>query len=114
MRSIEEPSVLDGAAGIDEGKQRVAVLLAKSVVEHLPQRIRTLLVEHEVEGMPWTEIAKRHNISEAKAKQDISRALTHISRTVLAGEPEPPNGAVHRFVEWVKETLDDVIPYRAG
>jgi DNA-directed RNA polymerase specialized sigma24 family protein len=114
VRSIEESSVVDGITGIDEGKQRVAVLLAKSVIERLPQRIRTLLLEHEVEGMSWTEVAKRHNISEAKAKQDISRALTHISRAVLAGEPESPKGAVHRFVDWVKETLDDVVPYRAG
>jgi DNA-directed RNA polymerase specialized sigma24 family protein len=114
MRSIEDLSVTDGTAGIDEGKQRVAILLAKSVVERLPLRIRTLLLEHEVEGISWTEVANRHNISEAKAKQDISRALTQISKSVLAGESESPKGAVHRFIEWVKETLDDVIPYRAG
>jgi len=114
IRSIEDMSVVDGMAGVDEGKQRVAILLAKSVVERLPQRIRTLLLEHEVEGMSWTEVAQRHNISEAKAKQDISRALTHVSEAVVAGEPESPKGAVHRFVDWVKETLDDVIPYRAG
>jgi DNA-directed RNA polymerase specialized sigma24 family protein len=105
------PAESDGPASGDECKRRVAILLAKSVIEQLPPRIRTLLVEHEVAGRSWADIAKRHKISEAKAKQDTSRALAQISKAIIAGELQARKGAVRRFVEWVKDALDEVISY---
>jgi hypothetical protein len=97
------------------GKQddgRVATLLAKSVVERLPQSIRAMLLEHEIEGRSWAQIAITHGISEAKAKQDVSRALTKVSEAVLAGESEPTGGAIQRVVDWIKGMLADIVPVR--
>jgi DNA-directed RNA polymerase specialized sigma24 family protein len=114
LRSIEGLPHVSALAGADEGKQLNAVLLAKSVIERLPEQVRKLLLEHEIEGLSWAEIAKRHNLSEDKAKQDISRALSRIARVILAGEPEASSGALQRLIDWIKHTLDEVIPYRAG
>jgi hypothetical protein len=100
-----------GRSGNEAGG-RVATLLAKSLVERLPERTRAMLLEHEIEGRSWAEIAKSHGISEAKAKQDVSRALTKLSETVVAGESEPGRGAVQRVVDWIKGTLADIVPIR--
>jgi RNA polymerase sigma factor (sigma-70 family) len=96
--------------GSHEAEGRVATLLAKRAVERLPERIRSMLLEHEIEGRSWTEIAKTYGISEAKAKQDVSRALTKVSEVVLAGESEAAHGAVQRVVDWIKGTLGDFVP----
>jgi hypothetical protein len=96
----------------NEAEGRVATLLAKSVVERLPERTRAMLLEHEIEGRSWAEIARTHGISEAKAKQDVSRALTKVSEVVLEGESEPQRGAVQRIVDWIKGMLADIAPVR--
>jgi len=100
------------ARGAQEAERRVATLLAKSAVERLPERTRAMLLEHEIEGRSWAEIAKTYGISEAKAKQDVSRALTKVSEVVLEGESEAARGAVQRVVDWIKETLVDFVPVR--
>jgi RNA polymerase sigma factor (sigma-70 family) len=100
------------ARGAQEAEGRVATLLAKSAVERLPERTRAMLLEHEIEGRSWAEIARTYGISEAKAKQDVSRALTKVSEVVLAGESEAARGAVQRVVDWIKGTLVDFVPVR--
>ena len=100
------------ARGAQEAEGRVATLLAKSAVESLPERTRAMLLEHEIEGRSWAEIAKTFGISEAKAKQDVSRGLTKVSEAVLAGECEAARGAVQRVVDWIKGTLADFVPVR--
>ena len=112
-QSVESLPTMDFPARVGkETDGRVATLLAKSVVERLPQPTRAMLLEHEIEGRSWAEIAHTHRISEAKAKQDVSRALTKVSEVVLAGEYGASRGAAQRVVEWIKGMLADIVPIR--
>jgi DNA-directed RNA polymerase specialized sigma24 family protein len=95
-------------AGVNEERQRVPEILARRAVERLSNPDRTMLIEHCLEGLSWTEIAQRHGISSDKAKKGVSRALSKVSSAILGGERGVPEGVGRRLVTWLKEMLPDV------
>jgi len=92
----------------DQG-QSVAYLLAKSLIKRLPESERALLIEHQIHGRPWAEIAKRRNLSEDKVKQDCSRALNKLAKALLECDSKPAKGAAERLVAWLKDMLERIV-----
>lgn len=90
-----------------EARQHVYRLLAKRAIAELPRSLYDQIVAHHIDNRSWAEIAAAYGISEAKARQDVSRALSALAAQIVACEPEAKNGAVQRVVQWLK----DMLPY---
>jgi hypothetical protein len=89
--------------------QSVAYLLAKSLIKRMPEWERGLLIEHQIQGRSWAEIASRRNVTEGKVKQDCSRALKKLARALLESDARASKGAGQRVVAWLKDMLEHVV-----
>jgi DNA-directed RNA polymerase specialized sigma24 family protein len=84
-----------------------AVNGAMVLIRRLPAALQKQMIEQYVEGRSWADIAARHGITEAKAKQDTSRAFAEISKAI-APEPTANHGEV---VKWLKEMLSHILEF---
>jgi hypothetical protein len=105
--SLESLPLKEHPVTADKG-QDTTVLLARSAIERLPARDRGMLIDHELRGWSWVEIARRQNVSEAKVKQDVSRALKKVTEAIRSGATQPDKGASRRIVDWLKDMLEDI------
>ena len=110
--SLDDEFGKDVAAKPDDERQRMAGIVyrrtidqARSLIQRLPKSLQAQLVEHYIEDRSWAEIASRHKITEAKAKQDSSRAFRELSRAI-ATQPEADHSSV---VKWLKEMLSEIL-----
>jgi DNA-directed RNA polymerase specialized sigma24 family protein len=110
--SLDDEFGKDVVAKPDDERQRMAGIVyrraidqARSLIKRLPNSLQTQLVEHYIEDRSWAEIATRHNITEAKAKQDSSRALRELSKAI-ATQPEADHSGI---VKWLKEMLSEIL-----
>lgn len=84
-----------------------AVDNARLLIRRLPMALQKQMIEQYVEGRSWAEIAARCGITEAKAKQDTSRAFAEISKAI-APEPTANHGEV---AKWLKEMLSHILEF---
>jgi DNA-directed RNA polymerase specialized sigma24 family protein len=84
-----------------------AIKTARTLMRRLPDDILAQLIEHEVEGRSWAEIAAQRHITEVKAKKDCSRSLMTMAERI-APEPETDRKGV---VKWLKEGLSEILGF---
>jgi hypothetical protein len=92
-----------------ERRQSVAYLLAKNLIKRMSAWERELLIEHQVHGMSWAEIAASRQVSEDKVRQDCSRALSRLARALLENDVKHAPGAAQRIVVWLKEMVEHIV-----
>jgi hypothetical protein len=95
--------------GRADNSHDAALLAAIQLVRRLPKRLHEQLVERYVDGLSWSEIAKRRKATEVKVRQDDSRTLRKLAQPFVATQPEARPGAVSRVVKWLKEMLPRIL-----
>lgn len=111
FETVADESVPD-ESGPDESGMAVEILsyCLRPMMEHLPEKYRTILMAFELERMPLKAISKREGLSLSAVKSRLSRARGML-REILVGCCKvrvSPNGSIE---DYDSETATGCIPY---